>query len=46
MLLLPLFIIIIIIKRFVNMLLIVCIPIDIEYDDLFANIHFENAMNA
>jgi hypothetical protein len=49
MLLLPLLLLFLLplLYRFVNMLLIVCIPRDIEYGDLFANSHFfESSMNA
>jgi hypothetical protein len=39
MLLLPLLLLVLLLYSFVNMLLIVCIPRDIEYGDLFANTH-------
>jgi hypothetical protein len=38
MLLLPL-LLLLLLYRFVNMLLTVCIPRDIEYGDIFANTH-------
>jgi hypothetical protein len=37
MLLLPLLLLLLLLYRFINMLLIVCVPRDIEYGDLFAN---------
>jgi hypothetical protein len=39
MVLLPLLLLLLLLYRIVNMLLIVCIPRDIEYGDLFANNH-------
>jgi hypothetical protein len=39
MLLLPLLLLVLLLYRFVNMLLTVCTPRDIEYGDLFANNH-------
>jgi hypothetical protein len=39
MLLLPLLLLVLLLYRYVNMLLIVCIPRDIEYGDIFSNNH-------